>query len=388
MCVGNEWRNGVITNLSPGATIDKDEYEVPGKTDDDRYGKTKEQCMNSCRGDDRCTSFTLTANTNITERIETPGMPSCRLYQKLGSSVNVNDIISSEWGHRKTAIQYFSGETFPEKYRYSGGEIEAGDNKFLSCDLSEADGLCNTQWNNTDITYKTYGNRPPRNRATTIAWGDGAENAPFKDHKKRKEIYLAGVDREFCPVDFVKHYGKWRNNDSVDISGTWHGMGSEVLKMGDNTEGLWSDGSGSRNPTDNCTNHPDVNVNASLDDCYRNLNCDWSWFTGKDVTRVSGGRQSLAHTSENDPGTSSLYYYPINSSALDTSRRVCHKKNFNKNNSEYAVYVPDGGASLSPTRMVVDGKLKFGVMPPKNPKSGDYFWKDMIITSIGDSSQE
>ena len=46
-----------------------------------------------------------------------------------------------------------------------------------------------------------------------------------------------------------------------------------------------------------------------------------------------------------------------------------------------------GGASVAPTRMVVDGKLKFGVMPDKAPKSGDSFWKNMIITSIGDSSQ-
>jgi hypothetical protein len=384
MCVGNEWRNGVIHNLSPGANITPSDghpiQEVPGQNYDSYYGKTSEQCMNTCKDDDRCTSFTLGANTNhaapsrfaLSLGIKHPAPhsqenPSCRLYQKLGSSVNVNDIISSEWGHKRTSIQYFSGKTFPEKYRYSGGEIEARGNKFLTCDNK---GLCNDQWGD-NLSYKNKSNRPQRHSATTIAWGDGAEGAPFNDHTKRKEIYLAGVDREFCPVDFVKHYGTWRNDGSTDTAGTWHGMGSEVLKMGDNTEGLWKNGSASRSASGNCIDHPDVKVNDSLDDCYRNLNCDWSWFTG----------------SQNDPASSEMYKSPINSTKLEESRRVCHKKNFNKNTSEWAHHMPNGGASVSPTRMIVDGKLKFGVMPDKNPKSGDFFWKNMIITSIGDSSQ-
>lgn len=390
MCVGNEWRNGVIHSLSPGANITTSDghpiQEVPGQNYDSIYGKTSEQCMNTCKDDDRCASFTLGANTNhkAPSRVvaamgikhpapHTQEKPSCKLYQKLGSSVNVNDIISSEWGHKRTTIQYFSGKTFPEKYRYSGGEIEARGNKFLTCSASNDDkGLCDGQWGGDNVAFKNKSNRPPRHSATTIAWGDGAEDAPFNDHTKRKEIYLAGVDREFCPVDFVKHYGTWRNDGSTATAGTWHGMGSEVLKMGDNTEGLWKNGSASRSASGNCTDHPDVKVNASLDDCYRNLNCDWSWFSG---------------TSQTDPGSSEIYKSPINSTKLETSRRVCHKKNFNKNSSEWAHHFPSGGASVSPTRMIVDGKLKFGVMPDKNPKSGDFFWKNMIITSIGDSSQ-
>ena len=398
MCVGNEWRNGVIRNLSPGAIItDGDGHPilpVPGQNYDSYYGKTSEQCMESCKGDDRCTSFTLGANTNHQPPLvpvtrhpapHTQEKPSCILYQKLGSSVNVNDIISSEWGHRRTAIQYFSAKTFPEKYRYSGGEIEAEGNKFLTCENDEGQPvLCNTQWDNNNLTFKNNSNRPQRHRATTIAWGGGAENAPFKDHTKRKEIYLAGVDREFCPVDFVKHYGTWRLDGETAITGTWHGMGSEVLKMGDNTEGLWKNGSASRSATGNCSDHPNVKVNESLDDCYRNLNCDWSWFTPKHL--IENGELKFA--TQNDPRSSEMYKSPINSSSLEKSRRVCHKKNFNKNSSEPALHMPPGGASVSPTRMIVDGKLKFGVMSDKNPTGwGDHGWKNMIITSIGDSSQ-
>ena len=378
MCVGNEWRNGVIYSLSPGANITDDNGHpispVPGQNDDSYYGKTNEQCMETCKDDDRCASFTLGANTNhpAQDVPHSQENPSCKLYQKLGSSVNVNNLVTSEWGLKKTSIQYFSGETFPEQYRYSGGEIEAGGNKFLTCENEEGQPvLCNKKWDNNNITYKTYSNRPQRHRATTIAWGDGAEDAPFKDHTKRKEIYLAGVDREFCPVDFVKYYGTWRNNGSTAIAGTWHGIGSEALKMADNTEGLWKNGSGSRNAAGDCIDHPDVKVNDSLDDCYRNLNCDWSWFTG----------------SQDDPASSEMYKSPINSTTLGVNRRVCHKKKFNKNSSEWPWWAPNGGASISPTRMIVDGKLKFGVMPDKNPKGGDVFWKNMIITSIGDSSQ-
>lgn len=381
MCVGNEWRNGSIHNLSPGANIADSDGQpitpVPGQNNDTIYGKSNVQCMNSCKDDDRCTSFTLGANTNHSwaHAPHNQEKPSCRLYQKLGSSVNVNNLITSEWGHKRTNIQYFSGNTFPEQYRYSGGEISVGNNKLLT---GTGKGIGNVRWNNNNSSHQTYSGRPERHTATSIAWGNGnLETAPFNDHMKRKEIYLAGVDREFCPVDFVKHYGTWRNNGSTATAGTWHGQSSKHLNMVSNSEGLWASGSGGRGRDSNGCDI-DINVNASLDDCYRNLNCNWSWI---------GAANPPKEGTQGDNGSSAVFKSPINSSNLHRKRRVCHKKNFNKNSASSPSHMATGGASVAPTRMVVDGKLKFGVMPDKAPKSGDAFWKEMIITSIGDSSQ-
>ena len=68
MCVGEEWRNGTIFSLSPGVNIDDHDGHpitpVPGQGRDTYYGKTSEQCMNTCKDDDRCTSFNLGANSN------------------------------------------------------------------------------------------------------------------------------------------------------------------------------------------------------------------------------------------------------------------------------------------------------------------------------------
>ena len=89
---------------------------------------------------------------------------------------------------------------------------------------------------------------------------------------------------------------------------------------------------------------------------------------------------------QGDGGSSAVYKTPINSSDKNRIRSVCHKKNINRNSASWASHKSGGGASVSPTRMIVDGKLKFGVMPDKNPK-GNGYWKNMVITSIGDSYQ-
>jgi len=401
MCVGNEWYKGSISNLSPGVNItDADGHQitpVPGQNYDSIYGKTNEQCMNSCKADDRCTSFTLGANSNHSAPStlmvalgqkhpapHTQEKPSCRLYQKLGSSVNVNNLITSEWGLKRTTLQYFSGKTFPEKYRYSGGEIDVeGDAKLLTGDKNT---IGNRKWDSNGPWHGSYRGRPERHRATTIAWGDGGDNAPYNDHTKRKEIYLAGVDREFCPVDFVKKYGTWRENGSTVTAGTWHGESSEPLNMLSGSDGLLTDGQKDEDASGCSIN---TSVSSNLDDCYRNLNCSWSW-----ISPVNNGEENQ----QNEKGSSGVFKSPINSDTLSArKRRFCHKKNINTNSSTWPRHISIGGASVAPTRMITgDGekkKLKFGVMPDKNPKGsdkyprGDGYWKNMVITSIGDSSQ-
>ena len=401
MCVGNEWYKGSISNLSPGVNItDADGHQitpVPGQNYDSIYGKTNEQCMNSCKADDRCTSFTLGANSNhsapstvmvaLGEKHPAPHTqeePSCTLYQKLGSSVNVNNLITSEWGLKRTTLQYFSGKTFPEKYRYSGGEIDVeGDAKLLTGDKNT---IGNRKWDSNGPWHGSYRGRPERHRATTIAWGDGGDNAPYNDHTKRKEIYLAGVDREFCPVDFVKKYGTWRENGSTVTAGTWHGESSEPLNMLTGSDGLWTGGQKDEDAV-GCSSS--TSVSSNLDDCYRNLNCSWSW-----ISPVNNGEENQ----QNEKGSSGVFKSPINSDTLSArKRRFCHKKNINTNSSTWPRHISIGGASVAPTRMITgDGekkKLKFGVMPDKNPKGsdkyprGDGYWKNMVITSIGDSSQ-
>jgi len=389
MCVGKEWRNGVISNLSPGVNITQHDghpiLEVPGQNYDSYYGKSNIQCMNSCKADDRCTSFTLGANTNhaapstLARSLgvkhpapHTQEKPSCRLYQKLGSSVNVNNLITSEWGLKRTTLQYFSGKTFPEQYRYSGGEIDVGDNKLLT---GTGKGIGNTKWSSNDSKHGSYSGRPERHRATTIAWGGGSDGAPYNDHTKRKEIYLAGVDREFCPVDFVKQYGTWRNNGSTATAGTYHGESSQALNMLSSSDGIWTPGKSNIVASNGCSIN--TSVSSNLDDCYRNLNCGWSW-----IGSVNNGEENI----QGEKGSSGVYMSPINSNTLGRKRSVCHKTNINRNDANWPRHVPTGGASVAPTRMIVDGKLKFGVMPDKSPK-GDGYWKDMVITSIGDSSQ-
>ena len=126
-------------------------------------------------------------------------------------------------GTKENNLQYFSGETFPEQYRYSGGEIDNIRNRKLL--TGSGRGIGNTKWPSTGSYHGSYGGRPERHTATSIAWGGGShETAPFNDHTKRKEIYLAGVDREFCPVDFVKQYGTWRDDGSTATFGTYHGV--------------------------------------------------------------------------------------------------------------------------------------------------------------------
>jgi hypothetical protein len=394
MCVGNEWLQGSISNLSPGVNITQGDGHpitpVPGQNYDSYYGKTNEQCMNTCKADDRCTSFTLGANTNHVKRFwdtkhpapHTQEKPSCKLYQKLGSSVNVNNLITSEWGLKRTTLQYFSGKTFPEEYRYSGGEIEVGNNKLLTGN----DKAIGEKWSNDENGNKhgSYSGRPPRHTATTIAWGGGSDEAPYNDHRKRKEIYLAGVDREFCPVDFVKKYGTWRDNGSTDTAGTWHGESSEALDMLSESDGMWTGEKRNISASNGCSIN--TSVSSNLDDCYRNLNCGWSW-----ITPVAGVYDGSRETKQGDKGSSGVYMSTINSQTLsDRGRTFCHKKNINKDAATPPRHMPDGGASVAPTRMItVDGdkiKLKFGVMPDKNPKA-DGYWKNMVITSIGDSSQ-
>jgi len=311
--------------------------------------------------------------------------PSCKLFQKMGSSVNVNDLVTSEWGHKRTSIQYFSGKSFPEKYRYSGGEIDnIGNRKLLTGDTTTdarsptQAGLRNTKWSLSRPYHGSYGARPNRLRATTIAWGNGnLQTAPFNDHTKRKEIYLAGVDREFCPVDFVKHYGTHRHTGSTATAGTWHGQSSQRLNMVAEGDALYTGSKSNILDAHGCSIN--TAVGSQLDDCYRNLNCNWSWI---------GPASPKGEGYQGDKGSSGIYMTPINSSDKNRKRKVCHKKSFNKNSSSNANHMSNGGASVSPTRMIVDGKLKFGVMPDKAPtKAGADYWKNMVITSIGDSSQ-
>ena len=389
MCVGDEWLGGTKRNLSPGANITEEDGH-PIRKIGTSTRKTSDQCMATCKENNDCYSFSLTANTEYPNS-GTQGSPSCDMYGKLGSSVNVNELITSEWGHKRTTLQYFSGNTFPEQYRYSGGtaDINATD-KFLTCEKTDQNpgGACNTKWDSSD-TVK-YSGRKGRNRATTIAWGNNSETSPYKSHSKRKEIYLAGVDREFCPVDFVKHYGTWRVQGfkwgvgTVGVTnGTYHGENSEPLVMTDGNEGgIWPSleiGDRIRDPA-GCD--AGVGVNVALDDCYRNLNCNWSWLSSAEPPDEG---------SQGDGATSAVFRNTLGSSRLsDSLRRVCHKKNFNKSGSTWPRHIDVGGASISPTRMIVDGeegkkKLKFGVMPDKAPTSdGDAYWKNMIIS--GDSS--
>ena len=141
------------------------------------------------------------------------------------------------------------------------------------------------------------------------------------------------------------------------------------------SDGLWTSGK-SNISSSGCSIN--TSVSSNLDDCYRNLNCGWSW-----IGSANNGVDNI----QSEAGSSGVFKSPINSDTLsERKRRVCHKKNINPNSATWPRLVTSGGASVAPTRMVVDGKLKFGVMPDKSPK-GDGYWKNMVITSIGDSSQ-
>ena len=369
MCVGEEYHNNIRTNYSVGASMDQTETGNSERV-------SASECRTKCINNPDCGAFGVKGNDGV-HYINNNKVPDCENYRKFPSGTDIPNMAGTERHVRPTLLFYTSGENFPEEHRYSGAKKKTTKSRLT------ASGTDASKFTRTDEGGNQFpgarnwnGNGYKRNNATSLA------NA-WKDHyDKRKDILLAGVDKDFCPVDHVKAYGTMGSGKEGGVTGTWHPHGASMPGLFQaGTKGLFPSASGAnangngRNKA-GCTNLP---VNNALDDCYRNLRCGGNWVSGPDFndnhsSKVAG--QSLINLTE--------------------SRRVCPKGPTIKSSNQYPTYLKYGGAFIHPTRVYnsncissegadcgglgsTNDTVRFGVMPPKTKKAGEHFFtRDLL----------
>tara|TARA_B100001115_G_scaffold185025_1_gene190798 strand:+ start:3321 stop:4991 length:1671 start_codon:yes stop_codon:yes gene_type:complete len=379
MCVGEEYHNGIRTNYSSGAYLPQTIID-----DGSRVQISATECKTACDNDDDCGSFSVYGNDGRSN-VGTEANPRCHKHRKWPDGSDIPNMVASEYHVRPTYLHYVTGANFPEEHRYSGGKRHTSKTRLTAPADNDA-----TKLNRNDEGGDQFpgvrnwdGNGYKRNNATSLA------NKWKGDYSKRKDILLAGVDKDYCPVDNVKAYGTHRKDNDYNDWGTWHPSGgaNPGLHQAGNVglfpwaSGVGADGNG-RNRA-GCTTLP---VNNALDDCYRNLRCGGNWIgpasgqTDDHSSRIAG--QVIVNLTE--------------------SRRVCPKRNTVKSDNEWPAHKTVGGAFVHPTRIYTTSgatdcstsdtancvgnptdTVRYGVMQPKAAKSKHHYWDGTLLP--GDS---
>ena len=382
MCVGEEYHNGVRTNYSSGGTLHASQTTINAGSRD-KVSPT--ECKRRCSTDPLCKSFVMHAGPNDENVLDrsTEVNPHCYKFRGFPEGTDIPNMVAQEFHVRPAILHYVSGENFPEEHRYSGRVDKSGS----SAGHLIANSSTRSEEGATE-SWPARADSDPRSNATAAEKGEtelvslseeGVGGA--HDYDEREQILLAGVDKEFCPVDHVKAYGTWRSDFlwSID-AGTWHAPRDAMPVLHQAGEdgigvvggaGVPDDGQKGRN-SGNCAK---LSVANALDDCYRNLKCGANWFTStggnfdSDTSWIGkGGSMGRLH------GDSSI-------------RRYCPKQNLNIFDDGWPDLITDGGAFIHPTRRSthdgMDGHgphaVRYGVMPRKSKKAGEEHWDGMLL---------
>ena len=410
-CVGEMWKNNVLEHGSVGADTGQHLSQIGSR----RTATSPDTCKNLCAADANCTAFRLTAHTTDKNKGGTPSSPNCDLFRAFSASdaANIQYKVAGEFSASPAHSHYVSNETFPESIRYTGGPLQTIDN----------------------VKDETHSPSKP-----------GHENKAIWNGKEK--VYLAGVDKEFCPYRYVKGFGVL--NDSTHganyYGGTWHDLPSTQSDPFQGRKTDYTNKAGTKlNNTKGGGAHgcygPDYHkledklpsiygmqgiLNAThiattpfypseaLDACYTEDDCHWSWFSAHGHwagTNDSG----LGYQTRWDPATAYVYNYTAKTDAgkrctiespggpsglrgNNAKRRVCMKGQPNKvASNQEPPYHAEGGASIYMTRNKVDvpngnAKYRVGTMPYKNKfkdhhwYSGPKNWGGLLIS--GDNSSE
>ena len=332
MCVGNDWSGGQVVSKSIGASIHDHQGVALSTTN-----ATPSACKELCDANSSCSTFISTSGggrPTLDAAMGTENNPKCELYRKIGDEVNVPDIIGGEHMHKWLRVQYVKEGNFPEKHRYSGGTGPA-------VNLLGGESV---DWWKTAASTATVRNLSERSNATKIASIDK------DDAIKGRDILVAGIDKEFCPLDHLKIYG-----NHADIfgrrMGTWHPPGGAMQVISANEK------RGTSGPT--CAN---ARVDHILDNCYRNKFCGAEW-----IGQAGGANhdRSIVQDDWVSSQIGTLKFGP----AMAATRRHCSKGVYGakqKANGQNPTHKPLGGAYMTPTRKIINGnKVQYGVVNDK-----------------------
>ena len=411
-CVGELWDNGRYTKSSIGSDSSFHLNQIGGTL----TAKTPEQCKAACEANDLCTSFKISANVSDKGSPDNSS-PECELYKKFRDNQrdDIQYYVNTEWAGSPTRTQYVSGKTFPcltgDCQRYSGGPPAD-----WTKDVAQA----------------------PTQVGNTVSTADVATRTRHEwDH--RDKIYLAGVDKEFCPYKYVKGYGIWNNSmwGSGDQGATWHNANTsnadgqaeedytEVYtgtpKMHGRSPGHHQgvvDGKVPGTKGSTCypaTDHGPTGLTHNmlypsevLDHCYKTENCQWAWMTPSGHKAGEADSQ-LGYQTRWDPATSKIWQFPAKTTSEDVctiegsgqagitgykaKRRTCFKGKIDQTSHSRPGFMGDGGASMFMTRIMKDGdptKAIYGKMPHKinfaqtHVYGRNDWWDPLLIT--GDDS--
>ena len=406
-CVGEMWKDNRLENGSVGADTGQHLVQIGSR----RTATSPDACKNLCVADANCTAFRLTAHTTNKNQGGTTSSPNCDLFRAFSANdaANVQYKVAGEFSASPAHTHYVSNETFPESIRYTGGPLQ------------------------------------------TIANVKDPEHSPSKPGHENKavwagkeKVYLAGVDKEFCPYRYVKGYGVLNDGShgANYYGGTWHdreapqgdpfgGRDTEYIsrKAGklNNTKGGGCYGSTHYALNDtahpiyagqalkhiNHTTHTPFYPSEALDACYTEDDCHWAWLNPHG--HMTGTNDSgLGYQTRWDPATAYVYNYsakstdskrctieqpggPVGLRGNNVKRRVCMKGQPNKVTSNVEPhYHSAGGASMFMTRNKVGtsgaAKYRVGTMPYKTKfkdhhwYSGPKNWGGLLIS--GDDSSE
>ena len=399
-CVGEMWSEGRLENGSVGADSAQHLVQIGSK----RTATSPDACKALCVADSNCTSFRSTANTGKNRNEGgTTSSPNCELYRGFRSSESgdVQYKVVSEFSASPVHTHYVSNETYPETIRYSGGSLQ------------------------------TIEQVKEDNHSPTKPGYDGAEVWEDKEN-----VYLAGVDKEFCPYRFVKGFGIFNDggHGGAYYGGTWADIkssASDPFKGRDtnyttkggtqiaNTKGdgcyggthhpLWGETEFSQ--TERKANHiatTPLRVSEALDACYTEDDCHWAWFNAYGHWADSADSK-LTYQTRWDPATNYIWKKTAKTTkdkrcsiqdsggglnGSNANRRVCMAGAPNKEANTEPQYYPEGGASMYMTRNKVSNseeKYRVGTMPyktkfkPRHWYSGPDNWSPLLIS--GDNTE-
>jgi len=371
MCVGEEYRNNIRTNYSVGALIPSTIIDSGSRT-----VQTPENCRQKCISDSECGSFGVYGNhpPHASEN-----KPTCYKYRKFPEGTDIPKMVGAEFGVKPTLLAYVSGGHFPEEHRYSGAKRKSSKPRLTG--TGDALTRLDDGGSQLEKSYQWDANGSglnQRNNATSLSLKYKA------DWSKRKDILLAGVDKEFCPIDHVRSYGtrKWNSTILPEMldAGTYHPHASANAGLLQASEtGLFNETTtmtdGQQRNKEGCTS---LNVNNSLEDCYRNLRCGSNWVASNSPANF------------NDTAAAKINGQSLMN--LSHKRRVCPKKTLIKssNNGPYSI---SAGAVVQPTRIYEStcsnsgsrecsdpaGRVRYGVMQPKSKLTGETHWDGGLL---------
>ena len=332
MCVGNDWHSGQVVSKSVGASIHKHQGVALSVTNG-----LPSECKRLCDADSSCTTFISTSGNGVTS-MGTEGNPKCELYRRIGDEVHVPNIIAGEHMHKKIRVQYVKEGNFPLGHRYSGG---TGDVEDLAAGLGDLGIYAPLAARSTN---------EERENATRIA------NRDANDAVKGRDIFVAGIDNEFCPFDHLKLYGNHAHANG-NLHGTWHPSGTSSQGIPDNHK-IGGAGGG-------CDRGFVKNI---LDDCYRNQHCGAEW-----IEQAGTANHERAITYD-DPATSKIDEVKFGPLLEPTNRRHCSKGEYGSTQKAWSGnprHMPLGGAYVTPTRKIKGDKVQYGVVNDKHTWGGD-----------------